>query len=84
MENAIVVDDYRVLNSDGLRYDDEFVKHKIPMRLATCTWPVTPAGRLQRLKSGHALNNKLLRVLMEQPDAYEIVSFADESKAPRA
>ncbi len=84
MENAIVVDDYRVLNSDGLRYDDEFVKHKILDAIGdlyVAGYPLLAA--YSAYKSGHALNNKLLRVLMDQPDAYEIVSFADESKAPK-
>ena len=84
MENAIVVDDYRVLNSDGLRYDDEFVKHKILDAIGdlyVVGYPLLAA--YSAFKSGHALNNKLLHVLMSQPDAYEIVTFADQSKAPK-
>ncbi|MEY4766148.1 MAG: hypothetical protein RI907_2821 [Pseudomonadota bacterium] len=84
MDNAIVVDDHRVLNSDGLRYDDEFVKHKIldaigdlyvvgHMLLASYT----------AFKSGHALNNKLLRALLAEKDAWDIVTFEDTRSAPR-
>ncbi len=84
MDNAIVVDDYRVLNSDGLRYDDEFVKHKILDAIGDLYVVGHPLlASYSAYKSGHALNNKLLRVLLEQPDAYEIVTFADEAKAPK-
>ncbi|MGE5450452.1 MAG: UDP-3-O-acyl-N-acetylglucosamine deacetylase [Acidobacteriota bacterium] len=84
MDNAIVVDDYRVLNSDGLRYDDEFVKHKILDAIGDLYVVGHPLlAAYSAYKSGHALNNKLLRVLLEQPDAYEIVTFADEAKAPK-
>ena len=83
MDNAIVVDDYRVLNSDGLRYDDEFVKHKILDAIGdlyVVGYPLLAA--YTAFKSGHALNNLLLHALLEQKDAYEIVTFEDESKAP--
>ncbi len=84
MENAIVVDDYRVLNSDGLRYDDEFVKHKILDAIGDLYVVGHPLlAAYSAYKSGHALNNKLLHVLLQQPDAYEIVTFADETKAPK-
>ncbi|MDE2594564.1 MAG: UDP-3-O-acyl-N-acetylglucosamine deacetylase [Burkholderiales bacterium] len=84
MDNAIVVDDYRVLNSDGLRYDDEFVKHKILDAIGDLYVVGHPLlAAYSAYKSGHALNNKLLRVLLEQPDAYEIATFADEAKAPK-
>ncbi len=84
MENAIVVDDYRVLNSDGLRYDDEFVKHKILDAIGDLYVVGHPLlAAYSAYKSGHALNNKLLHVLLQQPDAYEIVTFADEAKAPK-
>ncbi|HET6787774.1 MAG TPA: UDP-3-O-acyl-N-acetylglucosamine deacetylase, partial [Aquabacterium sp.] len=84
MDNAIVVDDYRVLNMDGLRYDDEFVKHKILDAIGdlyVVGYPLLAA--YSAYKSGHAMNNKLLRELLAHPEAYEIVSFDDETKAPR-
>ncbi|MGC4062816.1 MAG: UDP-3-O-acyl-N-acetylglucosamine deacetylase [Aquabacterium sp.] len=83
MDNAIVVDDYRVLNSDGLRYDDEFVKHKILDAIGdlyVVGYPLLAA--YTAYKSGHALNNLLLHALLEQKDAYEIVTFEDANKAP--
>jgi len=83
VKNAIVVDDYRVLNEDGLRYDDEFVKHKI----------LDAVGHLYLLghsligefvghKSGHGLNNRLLRELLQQEDAWEFVEFTDTETSP--
>ncbi len=83
MENAIVMDEYRILNADGLRFEDEFVRHKI----------LDAIGDLYLIghsllasyvahKSGHGLNNQLLRALLAQPDAYEIISFADADRAP--
>ena len=84
MDNAIVVDRYRVLNSDGLRYDDEFVKHKILDAIGDLYVVGHPLlASYTAFRSGHALNNHLLRALLEQPDAYEIVSFDDEKQAPR-
>lgn len=84
MDNAIVVDRYRVLNSDGLRYDDEFVKHKILDAIGDLYVAGHPLlASYTAFRSGHALNNKLLRELLSQPDAFEVVSFADERKAPR-
>ena len=84
MDNAIVVDRYRVLNSDGLRYDDEFVKHKILDAIGDLYVVGHPLlASYTAFRSGHALNNQLLRALLEQPDAYEITSFADERQAPR-
>jgi UDP-3-O-[3-hydroxymyristoyl] N-acetylglucosamine deacetylase len=84
MDNAIVVDDYRVLNGDGLRYDDEFVKHKILDAIGdlyVVGYPLLAAYSAYR--SGHALNNKLLRTLLAQQDAYEIVTFEDKARAPQ-
>ncbi|MFN3886164.1 MAG: UDP-3-O-acyl-N-acetylglucosamine deacetylase [Aquabacterium sp.] len=84
MDNAIVVDDYRVLNADGLRYDDEFVKHKILDAIGdlyVVGYPLLAA--YTAYKSGHAMNNQLLRALLAEKDAWEIVSFEDEAKAPR-
>lgn len=83
MDNAIVVDDYRVLNSDGLRYDDEFVKHKILDAIGDLHIAGKPLlARYVAYKSGHALNNKLLRALFADPAAYEIVSFERDADAP--
>jgi UDP-3-O-[3-hydroxymyristoyl] N-acetylglucosamine deacetylase len=83
MDNVIVVDDYRVLNSDGLRYDDEFVKHKILDAIGDLHIAGKPMiAHYVAFKSGHALNNKLLRKLLADESAYEIVTFDDESKAP--
>lgn len=84
MDNAIVIDDYRVLNSDGLRYDDELVKHKILDAIGdlyVVGHPLLAAYTAYR--SGHALNNKLLHALLVQQDAWEIVTFEDDDKAPR-
>jgi UDP-3-O-[3-hydroxymyristoyl] N-acetylglucosamine deacetylase len=83
MDNAIVVDEYRILNEDGLRYEDEFVKHKV----------LDAIGDLYLLgssllceyrahKSGHSLNNRALRLLMEQKDAWEYVTFEDAAAVP--
>ena len=83
MENAIVVDDYRVLNEDGLRYDDEFVKHKILDAIGDLyLLGHSLIGAFSGSKSGHALNNKLLKTLILQTDAWEEVTFEDESTAP--
>ena len=76
MDNVIVVDDYRVLNADGLRYDDEFVKHKILDAIGDLHIAGKPLlASYTAFKSGHALNNKLLRKLLADAAAYEIVSF---------
>jgi UDP-3-O-[3-hydroxymyristoyl] N-acetylglucosamine deacetylase len=83
MDNAIVVDQYKILNEDGLRFEDEFVKHKV----------LDAIGDLYMLgfsllceykahKSGHSLNNRALRLLLEQPDAWEIVTFEDNQDMP--
>ena len=83
MDNAIVVDDSRVLNSGGLRYDDEFVKHKILDAIGDLYNVGHPMlAQYTGFKSGHALNNLLLRELLAQPQAWEIVSFNDASLAP--
>jgi UDP-3-O-[3-hydroxymyristoyl] N-acetylglucosamine deacetylase len=84
MDNVIVVDDTRVLNAGGLRYDDEFVKHKILDAIGDLAIAGKPLlARYVAYKSGHALNNRLLRQLLAQPSAYEIVSFEREADAPR-
>jgi UDP-3-O-[3-hydroxymyristoyl] N-acetylglucosamine deacetylase len=84
MDNAIVVDDYRVLNGDGLRYDDEFVKHKILDAIGDLYVVGHPLlAAYSAYRSGHALNNKLLKALLARPDAYETVTFEDEAQAPQ-
>ncbi|WOB09428.1 UDP-3-O-acyl-N-acetylglucosamine deacetylase [Piscinibacter gummiphilus] len=83
MDNVIVVDDYRVLNSEGLRYDDEFVKHKILDAIGDMHVLGHPLiAAYTGYKSGHALNNKLLRAVLADASAYEIVTFEDERQAP--
>jgi UDP-3-O-[3-hydroxymyristoyl] N-acetylglucosamine deacetylase len=83
LDNAIVMDDYKVLNSDGLRYDDEFVKHKILDAMGDLFLIGKPLlASYVAFRSGHAMNNKLLRELLSQPDAFEVVSFEDARKAP--
>jgi UDP-3-O-[3-hydroxymyristoyl] N-acetylglucosamine deacetylase len=83
MDNAIVLDDYRILNEDGLRYANEFVIHKILdaigdlYLLGHCV-----IGELRAYKSGHDLNNKLLRALLEDQSAWDEVTFEDPKKAP--
>ncbi|GAB4223733.1 MAG: UDP-3-O-acyl-N-acetylglucosamine deacetylase [Gammaproteobacteria bacterium] len=81
LSNAIVVDDYRILNEDGLRYHDEFVKHKVldaigDLYLLGCSL----VGAFKGYKSGHALNNQLLRTLKADQSAWEYVTFEDDSK----
>ena len=83
LDNAIVMDDYRVLNSGGLRYDDEFVKHKILDAMGDLYLLGKPLlAEYSAFRSGHALNNKLLRALLARSDAWEIVTFDDEKQAP--
>jgi len=83
MDNVIVVDDTRVLNEGGLRYDDEFVKHKILDAIGDLHIAGHPMlAHYVAFKSGHALNNKLLRKLLADPSSHEIVSFDDEREAP--
>ena len=82
MDNAIVLDDYRVLNEDGLRYEDEFVKHKILDAIGDLYLLGHPLiGAFYGYKSGHALNNKLARALLAEPEAWEIATFEDEEAA---
>ena len=85
MDNAIVLDDYRVLNEDGLRYEDEFVKHKILDAIGDLyLLGRSLIGEFTGYKSGHALNNALLRKLLATSDAWEEVTFEDVSAAPVA
>ncbi len=83
LENAIVMDEYRVLNSDGLRYDDEFVKHKMLDAMGDLYVAGKPMLAFYSAhKSGHAINNCLLRALFADQSAYDIVEFVDEASAP--
>ncbi|HET9031924.1 MAG TPA: UDP-3-O-acyl-N-acetylglucosamine deacetylase [Dokdonella sp.] len=83
MDNAIVLDDYRVLNEDGLRYEDEFVKHKILDAIGDLyLLGHSLIGAFYGYKSGHELNNTLLRALLADKTAWEEVSFEDETSAP--
>ena len=84
LDNAIVMDDYKVLNADGLRYDDEFVKHKILDAMGDLYLVGKPLlASYSAFRSGHALNNKLLRELLSRTDAWEVVTFEDEKLAPK-
>ncbi len=83
LNNAIVIDDEYVLNPEGLRFPDEFVRHKILDAIGDLYIVGHPLiAAFSGHKSGHALNNKLLRVLLETPDAWEFVSFGDEHDVP--
>ena len=83
LDNAIVIDDYRVLNEDGLRYEDEFVKHKVLDAIGDLyLLGHSLIGSFSGHKSGHALNNKLLNALVARKGAWEIVTFDDQVAAP--
>jgi UDP-3-O-[3-hydroxymyristoyl] N-acetylglucosamine deacetylase len=83
LDNAIAIDDYRILNEDGLRYENEFVKHKILDAVGDLyLLGSSLIGAFTGFKSGHALNNKLLRELLAHQEAWEFVSFGDEKTAP--
>jgi len=85
LDNAVVVDDYRILNEDGLRYEDEFVKHKILDAVGDLyLLGHSLIGAFSGYKSGHALNNRLLRALLADEDAWEIVTFEDTDNLPIA
>lgn len=85
LDNAVVLDQYRVLNSEGLRYEDEFVRHKILDAIGDLyLMGHSLIGSYTAYKSGHALNNKLLRALIADTAAWEVVTFKDESEAPIA
>jgi UDP-3-O-[3-hydroxymyristoyl] N-acetylglucosamine deacetylase len=84
LDNVIVMDDTKVLNTEGLRYDDEFVKHKILDAIGDMMVLGHPLlAAYSGYKSGHALNNRLLRELLADRDAYEIVTFDDAAQAPQ-
>lgn len=83
MDNAIVLDDYRVLNNDGLRYESEFVKHKLLDAIGDIYQLGHPIiGCFHGYKSGHALNNELARALLADESAYELVSFEGKKDRP--
>ena len=85
LDNAIVMDEYRVLNTDGLRYEDEFVKHKILDAIGDLYQLGHPLiGAFTGVKSGHALNNKLLRALLADAEAWEFVTFDSAEQLPVA
>ncbi len=83
VDNAVVVDDFRILNEDGLRYEDEFVKHKMLDAIGDLYMlGYSLIGEFAGHKSGHALNNQLLRQLLDQEDAWEVVTFDNADAAP--
>jgi len=83
LDNAVVLDDYRILNEDGLRYMDEFVKHKILDSIGDLyLLGRSLIGEFSGYKSGHELNNRLLRTLLANEASWELVTFEDEEKAP--
>ena len=83
LNNAVVVDDYRILNEDGLRYEDEFVKHKVLDAIGDLyLLGHSLIGAFSGYKSGHALNNMLLRRLMAEDGAWELVTFSGDHPAP--
>ena len=85
LDNAVVLDEFRVLNADGLRYSDEFVKHKVLDAIGDLYLLGHPLlASFTAHKSGHALNNLLARELLAHPDAWEFVSFEEESLAPQS
>lgn len=83
MDNAVVLDDYRVLNEDGLRYEDEFVKHKVLDAIGDLYLAGhSLIGAFSGFKSGHGLNNLLVRKLLEQEEAWEVATFEDQAASP--
>jgi len=83
VDNAIVVDEYRILNQDGLRFEDEFVRHKVLDAVGDLyLLGHSLLGEFRAYKSGHSLNNAALRALIAQPDAWEMVTFGDQAPAP--
>jgi UDP-3-O-[3-hydroxymyristoyl] N-acetylglucosamine deacetylase len=85
LQNAIVLDDFRVLNAEGLRYDNEFVKHKVLDAIGDLYLLGHPLiGQYTAFKSGHALNNALARTLLDRPEAFELTTFKAENDVPTA
>jgi UDP-3-O-[3-hydroxymyristoyl] N-acetylglucosamine deacetylase len=84
LDNAIVMDDYKILNAEGLRYDDEFVKHKILDAMGDLYLIGKPfLASYSARRSGHGLNNLLLRELLKRTDAWEVVTIDDDKLAPK-
>ena len=84
LDNAIVLDDYRILNEDGLRYKDELVKHKMLDSIGDlfmCGYNIL--GDFRAYKSGHGVNNKLLRAVLANENAWEFVTFEDKEAVPQ-
>jgi len=85
LQNAVVLDEYRVLNSEGLRYDNEFVKHKVLDAIGDLYLLGHPMiGQYTAFKSGHGLNNAVARALLARTDAFELVTFAEPAEVPSA
>ncbi len=85
LQNAIVLDEFKVLNQDGLRYDNEFVRHKVLDAIGDLYLLGAPLiGQYTAYKSGHGLNNLIARQLLARPDAFETVTFTDVAKLPSA
>jgi len=85
LDNAVVLDDYRILNDDGLRYEDEFVKHKVLDAIGDLYLLGRPLiGAFSAHKSGHALNNRLLQKLVAEQDAWELMTYQENEEAPIA
>jgi len=85
LDNAIVLDDFRILNDDGLRYEDEFVKHKVLDAIGDLYLLGHPLiGAFSAHKSGHALNNRLLRELVRHKEAWELITYDENDEAPIA
>ena len=83
LDNAVVVDEYRIVNEDGLRYEDEFVKHKMLDAIGDLyLLGHSLIGEFRAVKSGHALNNISVRTLIAERDAWEMVTFEDAQTAP--
>jgi UDP-3-O-[3-hydroxymyristoyl] N-acetylglucosamine deacetylase len=83
MENAVALDEFRVLNPEGLRYDDEFLKHKILDAIGDLyLGGHSLIGELRAYKTGHGLNNKLLNAVLEQKDCWEYVTYDSQETAP--
>ena len=83
LDNAVVLDEYRVLNAEGLRFSDEFIRHKVLDAIGDLYLIGKPIlGAFSAHKSGHALNNRLLRELIARPDAWEVASFERAEDAP--
>ena len=85
LDNAVVVDDYRILNDDGLRHEDEFVRHKILDAIGDLyLLGHSLIGEFTGYKSGHTENHALRKKLQQQPDAWEIVTFENAEDVPRS